>query len=141
MQVDIIHPKTGKSFKGVHHDGTDYVVAIKGRPFSIRLYNNCNRRRMAVVSVDGLDVMTGEPASSRAESGYVLNPWQTMEIKGWHRTNREVAQFVFDSNDKSYSAKMGKGCGQSLRRVLEPARTSRNPNPFVALNPRCYNPC
>jgi len=108
MQVTILDARTGNAFRQVSHNDQRYLVVPRKGPYHIRLHNDSPKRRLAVVSVDGQNVLTGEKAS-KDDEGYVLDPWDTMTIKGWHRTNSEVAEFGFDEKSHSYSAKMGKG--------------------------------
>lgn len=50
----------------------------------------------AVVSVDGVNVVSGETASVR-QSGYVLDPWRGVRIRGWRKSLDEIASFYFTS--------------------------------------------
>ena len=59
---------------------------------------------MAVVSVDGINVVTGETASAD-QSGYVLSPGQSFEINGWRKSMNEVASFYFTRLPDSYAAR------------------------------------
>ena len=49
---------------------------------------------MTVVSVDGINAVTGETASPD-QNGYVLSPHQSFEIAGWRKSMNEVAAFYF----------------------------------------------
>ena len=60
-----------------------------------------------VVSVDGLSVMNGEEAGLEIR-GYILNGNESIDIKGWRRTDEDVACFNFCKKEESYSSKMGK---------------------------------
>ena len=108
MIVELIRPKSGKPFRQINHDGQCYLVAPKKGRYHIKLHNNCAARKLAVVSVDGLSVLDGEKASTHGD-GYVLDGWETLIIKGWRRTDEEVAEFNFTEKDESYSAQAGKG--------------------------------
>lgn len=84
---------------------------IEGRPgseYSISIRNNCPFRVLAVVSVDGLNILTGSEASY-ASNGYVLDPGQTADLSGWRKSNDQVAAFYFSSPSNSYAARVGKG--------------------------------
>lgn len=107
MQVEIIHP-SGRVFRQVHHEGQTYLVAPRTGRYWIRLHNEMNERVMAVVSVDGLNVIHGGECSQK-DQGYLLGPYESCVIKGWTRSRDEVAEFNFTSKRQSYSAKMGKG--------------------------------
>lgn len=107
MLVEIIRPN-GTPYRQVEFKGERFLVAPKKGRYHIRLTNDSHARVMAVVSVDGLNIIHGKECS-RQDQGYVLDPWQRATIKGWTRTDDEVAEFKFTAKDGSYSAKMGKG--------------------------------
>jgi hypothetical protein len=62
---------------------------------------------MVVLSVDGVNVITGETASV-GQTGYVLDPWQTYDIAGWRKSDTAIASFVFAALGDSYAARTGR---------------------------------
>ena len=88
--------------RNYHSRGKRYVVGRRNSKYSISLKNNSRSRLEVVVSVDGLDVVDGKPASVR-KRGYILSPEQTIEIRGWRSSEEEVASFMFSSMVGSYS--------------------------------------
>ncbi|HAI46026.1 MAG TPA: hypothetical protein DCM50_04855 [Stenotrophomonas sp.] len=87
--------------------GQRWIAGEKGHRYSVRLRNGSAERVLVVVSVDGLNAITGEVAA-RGQTGYVLNPWQTADIHGWRKSSEEVAQFVFTSPGRSYAGRTGR---------------------------------
>lgn len=83
-----------------------FVVGQDGERYTIALENRTEQRFEAVASVDGLDVIDGQPGSY-AKRGYLLGPWQTVEIDGFRRSYDEVAAFRFGSVSSSYAARKG----------------------------------
>lgn len=79
-----------------------YVIGEQGEPYTIVVKNVCEARVEVVLSVDGLDVMDGKPASTR-KRGYILDPKETLELKGWRTSQSSVASFKFASVGGSYS--------------------------------------
>jgi len=106
MRVDII--RKGKSLRRIAVDGQVYVMAPKKGSYSLRVYNHCGRRRIAVITVDGINVITGKDGD-HTDQGYVMAPWQTMDIPGWRRDDNTVAAFTFKPEGKSYANKTGRG--------------------------------
>jgi len=106
MRVDIVHKS--KPLRRIAHEGQVYVQAPKKGSYKIQLYNHCNQRRLAVVTVDGVNVITGEDGDFEGP-GYILGPWETMEIPGWRRGDEEVAAFLFRPEKQSYAAQTGRG--------------------------------
>ena len=106
MQVEII--QNGKVLNTYQHAGKRYVEVPALGPYQIRLGNHSFKRRMAVISVDGINVVDGEDAAIDGQ-GYVLEAFQTITIKGWRRTDSEVAEFIFGSDGTSYAQGTGRG--------------------------------
>lgn len=79
-----------------------FVVGSAGSSYSIWIKNRCKSRVEVVLSVDGLDVIDGKPASF-AKRGYVINPGETLEVKGWRSGWDSVARFEFSSVGASYA--------------------------------------
>lgn len=86
--------------------GRSYVMGRDGARYSIRIENSSGARFEAVTTVDGLDVIDGEPGSFE-KRGYLINPWSTLEIDGFRRSEEEVAAFRFGRVRDSYAAKRG----------------------------------
>jgi hypothetical protein len=86
--------------------GRSYVVGRDGQRYSIRIENQTGARFEAVATVDGLDVIDGQPGSFE-KRGYLVQPWSTVEIDGFRRSEEEVAAFRFGRVRDSYAAKRG----------------------------------
>jgi len=99
---------SGKQITRHASDGQTYFEAPESGDYIIRIRNNSYERKEVVVSVDGLSVMDGESASFETR-GYILSAYSSIDIKGWRRTDNDVAAFKFTKTEESYSAKAGKG--------------------------------
>jgi hypothetical protein len=86
--------------------GRSYVMGHDGARYSIRIENQTGARFEAVATVDGLDVIDGQPGSFE-KRGYLVAPWSTVEIDGFRRSEDEVAAFRFGAVKDSYAAKRG----------------------------------
>jgi len=92
----------------VFHAGRAYLpVPRPGAEYEIRVRNHGARRVVAVVSVDGLSVISGQ-AASETDSGYLVDPAGHILIKGWRRNLDSVAAFRFVDREKSYASLVGK---------------------------------
>lgn len=110
----------GRPVKEYSHNGRVFIEAHKGSNYTLKLQNNSWKRVMAVFSVDGLDVINGKPAGN-CKNGYIINGYESMEVKGYRLNNNEVASFVFTDGARSYAAEMGdkKNTGVIGVRVFE----------------------
>ena len=106
MRIDLIHK--GKALRCINHQGDTYIKAPKKGQYKLKLYNNSNRRRLAVITVDGINVITGEDGNPD-DSGYVMEAGEVMEIPGWRRSDSQVAAFTFKKREESYAPAIGKG--------------------------------
>jgi len=91
----------------IRHRGQDWIEGEPGHRYSVRLTNTTGGRVLAVLSIDGINAVTGETAHP-AQAGYVLEPWESAEINGWRKSMDDVAQFVFTDLPDSYAARSGR---------------------------------
>jgi hypothetical protein len=98
----------GRPVPTIAHAGKTYLpVPRLGSEYQIRVHNFGSRRIVAIVSVDGLSVLNGKPASS-AHPGYIVDAGNHIVIKGWRRDLDTVAAFSFEEREKSYAALVGR---------------------------------
>ena len=106
MNVEII--QAGRVLRAISHNSQTYLEAPPQGEYEIRLTNTSPKRRCAVVSVDGINVVDGKDAGING-SGYVLSAWESLTIKGFLRSNSECARFTFTASDASYASQTGRG--------------------------------
>lgn len=111
------------------HEGRHYVAGNPGNEYEIRLRNRQHGDILAVVSVDGVDVITGETADWQ-HSGYVLGPRQGFGIAGWRKSLDRVAAFYFTALPDSYAARTGRPDHVG---VIGVALFRRKPEPAASL--------
>ncbi len=87
--------------------GQAWIAGIPGHRYAIRMTNTSNQRVLVVLSVDGINAVTGQDADP-SQAGYVLAPWQSTEVTGWRKSLDDVAQFVFSDLPDSYAARTGR---------------------------------
>ncbi len=62
---------------------------------------------LAVTSVDGVNVLSGETAAWD-QTGYVFSPGSRYQITGWRKSDSEVAAFAFSTAAQSYAGRTGR---------------------------------
>jgi hypothetical protein len=97
----------GRRLQVYWHQGRAYVVGKPGNEYQVSLRNRAGDDVLAIVSVDGVNVITGQSASPQ-QSGYVLAPRGGMEIQGWRKNMAETAAFYFTPLPDSYAARSGR---------------------------------
>ena len=105
--VQVIDRATGELLPQYRHHGKVYLVGTPGNRYSINVRNKSNGRIMSIVSVDGVNAISGQTADT-LQQGYVLAPWNTAEIAGWRKNLKEVAAFYFTSLSNSYAGRTGR---------------------------------
>lgn len=89
------------------HEGRRYVVGEPGREYEIRVRNHTSQRVLAVTSVDGVNVLSGETAAPN-QIGYVIQAQGQTRIDGWRKNLSEVAAFYFTRLPDAYAARTGR---------------------------------
>jgi hypothetical protein len=107
VQVDVYDRASGAALPVYQKDGRHYIVGTPGHEYALRIRNCTGARVLVVASVDGVNVISGETASP-AQSGYVLDPWGSVEIKGWRKNLQRTAAFFFTEHQNSYAARTGR---------------------------------
>jgi len=107
VQVEVIDRDDGRALHVWRDHGRPVVAGRPGARYSVRLVNTTGARVLAVVAIDGVNVISGETAGT-GQRGYVLEPWQRTEITGWRKSDSEVAAFEFTALSDSYAARTGR---------------------------------
>lgn len=107
VDVSVINRSTGERLTPYRHHGKFYIAGTPGDHYSIELRSRRSERLLTVLSVDGVNVLTGETAAP-LQSGYVLDGRQSVGISGWRKSLSDVARFVFTALPESYAARTGR---------------------------------
>jgi hypothetical protein len=105
--VEVYDRTTGRTLPIYQHEDRLYVAGEPRHQYELRVRNSSSGRVLAVTSVDGVNVITGETAAQE-QSGYVLGRWDSVRIEGWRKSLDEVATFYFTKLADSYAARTGR---------------------------------
>ena len=105
--IQVIDRDSGETLPVYQHRGEHWVAGRPGARYAVALRNTTHGRVLGVVSVDGVNVVSGETAAWN-QTGYVLSPWQQYDITGWRKSDHEVAAFHFTASPASYAARTGR---------------------------------
>ena len=115
-----------KSLPVYWHDGKAWVMGKPGNEYQITLRNRAGGDLLAVLSVDGVNAVTGETASA-TQSGYVVETGRSLDVQGWRKSLDRTAAFYFTELPDSYAARTGRpdnvgviGVALFRRKVEEP---------------------
>jgi hypothetical protein len=107
VNVEIVDRTDGRVLPIYTHEGRKYVVGKPGNEYAIRVRNDGGERALAVMSVDGVNVISGDTASP-AQTGYVLSAHSSFDIAGWRKSQSRTAAFFFTTLANSYAARTGR---------------------------------
>ena len=133
--VAVIDRSTGETLPVHFFQGEYWVAGIPGAKYSVAVANGSRGRVMAVMSVDGVNVLNGQTAGVD-QSGYVFNPSQRYEVTGWRKSNQEIAAFEFVASPASYAERTGRPANVGVIGVA--VFTERVYQPPVSIAPPMY---
>ncbi len=107
LDLQVVDRDSGQVLPTWSAGGRLYVAGTPGHRYAVRLSNRSGARVLAVLSIDGVNAVSGETADTD-QAGYVLDPWQTTDITGWRKSVGDVAQFNFTALPDSYAARTGR---------------------------------
>ncbi len=107
VQVDVYDRANGTALPVYSRNGRSYIVGTPGHEYAVRIRNCTDGRVLVATSVDGVNVVSGETASP-SQTGYVLDPWGSVEITGWRKSMDRTAAFYFTDLGDSYAARTGR---------------------------------
>jgi hypothetical protein len=102
--VQIIDRASGQALPVYASAGKHFVAGKSGDKYAVRIKNHTVGRVLVVLSVDGVNAVTGQTAAPH-QSGYVLGPYESHDVAGWRKSLNEVAQFYFTALPDSYAAR------------------------------------
>ncbi|MEO8847679.1 MAG: hypothetical protein ABI440_03470 [Casimicrobiaceae bacterium] len=105
--MEIVDRASGNALGVYPSGGERFIVGTPGNEYRVRIRNLSGARILAVASVDGVNIVSGDTASP-AQSGYVLGPWETLDVDGWRTSLRKTAAFYFTTLADSYATRTGR---------------------------------
>jgi hypothetical protein len=106
-RVSVVDRDHGVTLQTYYARGEYWVAGDPGSRYGIEIRNCAGGRLLAVTSVDGVNVLSGDTAGFE-QAGYVFDPGERYQITGWRKSNAEVAAFTFSDSRDSYAARTGR---------------------------------
>jgi hypothetical protein len=103
--VTVVDRATGRELPFYQRGGQWYVPGRPGSEYAIR--NGTAADVLAVLSVDGVNAVSGETASPY-QRGYVPGPGAWFDVAGWRKDPDRVAAFCFTRLEASHAARTGR---------------------------------
>ncbi|RYZ12589.1 MAG: hypothetical protein EOO24_02800 [Comamonadaceae bacterium] len=107
VRLEVVDREDGQLLPQYAARGQRHVAGRPGARYGVLLRNLSAERLLLVLSVDGINALTGETAGWD-QSGYVLTSHQSVRIDGWRKSDREVAAFEFSAQADAYATRTGR---------------------------------
>jgi hypothetical protein len=127
-RVSVVDRDHGVTLRTYYARGEYWVAGDPGAHYAIEIRNCAGGRLLAVTSVDGINVLSGDTAGFD-QAGYVFDPGERYQIAGWRKSNSEVAAFTFTAAGDSYAARTGRAANVG---VIGVALFRERPQPLYA---------
>jgi hypothetical protein len=105
--LEVVDRDSGLVLPRYPHGGRHYIAGHPGARYALRVRNQSGGRLLVVLSVDGVNVVSGETADWN-QTGYVLEPGRSYDITGWRKSGTQIAAFEFAPLQESYAALTGR---------------------------------
>jgi hypothetical protein len=103
----VLEDEFGNALPAYAQRGERFALGREGQRYNVRIRNHTGRRIEAVVSVDGRDVLSGDPGDYKRQHGYIVPAYGSVIIEGFRQSLESVAAFRFTSPGDSYSSRVG----------------------------------
>ena len=148
IDVNVIDRDSNVQLPIIRYHGRYYVAGEPGHHYRIELQSLRDRRILGVVSVDGVNAISGDTAHW-SQPGYVLDAYRRFSVLGWRKSEQQVADFLFTDLGQSYAALTGRPDNVGVigvavfreRAPVEPEATYfEAPVPQIAIRDRRQSP-
>ena len=103
-----VFPLYGAGLEKEAHTYRQYLEAVQGKAYAIRVKNRSNARLGLVIAVDGRNIISGKKSELKAsERMYILGPWQSASYEGWRASEALINKFYFTDVKDSYAGAWG----------------------------------
>ena len=107
VDLSVYDRTEGRRLPVYWHEGRAYIAGKPGNEYQVSVRNRLREDVLTVVSVDGVNVISGETADP-SQTGYVFGPGQGYDILGWRKSLAQTAAFYFTALSDSYAARTGR---------------------------------
>lgn len=87
--------------------GRKWIEAREGTKFEVKVENDNYTRFLAVISVDGLNVINAKHEDPKKAPGYIVDSKSSISIPGWLVDENKTREFVFTEKGTAYANKIG----------------------------------
>ena len=130
VDLRIVDRETGRVLPIWRHAGRLYVAGRPGGRYALRVRNDTGGRMLVVMSVDGVNILSGETAGWD-QRGCIFGPLESYDISGWRKSETQVAAFTFSPLPQSYAARTGRPAEVGVIGIAAFKEKAQPPPPIV----------
>ena len=93
----------GKAIRRFTLNGNYFIEGRSGTQYTVNLTNSHYARRLFVISIDGINAVSGKSIDEDPHNGYVINGYGSLDLKGFRINDTDVAAFKFVKSNQSYA--------------------------------------
>src|SRR5262245_26074465 len=134
VDLSVYDRTEGRRLQVYWHEGRAWIAGRPGNEYQVSLRSRQSQDVLAIVSVDGVNVITGQTADP-SQSGYVLSPRGGVDILGWRKSLSQTAAFYFTALPDSYAARTGRPDNVGVIGVALFRRKQEPPQPLSQMAP------
>lgn len=105
--LSVVDRETGQVLPAWRANGRTFIAGEPGARYGLRVTNYTAGRVKVVLSVDGVNIITGASAGYD-QRGYIIAPHASEDLNGWRKSDQEIAAFTFAPLTDSYAARTGR---------------------------------
>lgn len=98
----------GTPLEELYARGTRYVEAQEGAEYALRIHNPLGVRVAVALSVDGLNTIDARRTTAWQASKWVIQPYQTITVRGWQMSSSRARRFYFTTEQDSYANRINR---------------------------------
>jgi len=123
-----------------------FIEGREGSEYQIRIRNGSHKKLLAIAAVDSINVVTGDVSDGYKGRGYIIQPYDSVTIKGYRESDNTVGAFKFTNKHSSYASEKGfeKNSGIIAVNLIEekeqPVKIIEQPYVTVTTNPWPWRP-
>ena len=98
----------GRPLEELYARGMRYVEAQESAEYALRIHNPLGVRVAVALSVDGLNTIDARRTTAWQASKWVIQPYQTITVRGWQMSSNRARRFYFTTEQDSYANRINR---------------------------------
>ncbi len=97
-----------RTLEELYARGRRYIEAQEGAEYALRIHNPLGERIAVALAVDGLNTIDARRTTAWNASKWVIQPYQTITVRGWQMSSNRARRFYFTTEQDSYANRINR---------------------------------